>query len=63
VLDVVFKGDHLQARAGFAGEKLAVIRQWILNMLKQKKSRSQSMADKCRLCCLKEDYLFESMGL
>ncbi|SQH77280.1 conserved protein of unknown function [Shewanella benthica] len=63
ILDVAFKEDQLQARAGFAGENLAVIRQWILNMLKQNKSRSLSMANKRRLCCLNEDYLFESMAL
>jgi predicted transposase YbfD/YdcC len=63
ILDVAFKEDQLQARAGFAGENLAVIRQWILNMLKQNKSRSLSMANKRRLCCLNDDYLFESMGL
>ena len=34
-LDIAFGEDQLQARAGFAGENLAVIRQWILNMLKQ----------------------------
>lgn len=63
ILDVAFKEDQLQARAGFAGGNLAVIRQWILNMLKQNKSRSLSMANKRRLCCLNEDYLFESMAL
>ncbi|WP_372030686.1 ISAs1 family transposase [Shewanella sp. 10N.286.45.A1] len=35
-LDVAFKEDQPQARSGFVGENLAVIRQWILNMLKQK---------------------------
>jgi hypothetical protein len=60
---LAFKEDQLQARAGFAGENLAVIRQWILNVLKQNKTRSLSMANKRRLCCLNEDYLFESMGL
>lgn len=62
-LDIAFGEDQLQARAGFAGENLAVIRQWILNMLKQNKSRSLSMANKRRLCCLNDQYLFESMGL
>jgi len=62
-LDIAFNEDQLQARAGFAGENLAVIRQWILNMLKQNKSRSLSMANKRRLCCLNDEYLFESMGL
>lgn len=62
-LDIAFKEDQLQARAGFAGENLAVIRQWILNMLKQNKSRSLSMANKRKLCCLNEEYLFESMGM
>ncbi len=62
-LDIAFKEDQLQARSGFAGENLAVIRQWILNMLKQNKSRSLSMTNKRRLCCLNDDYLFESMGL
>ena len=62
-LDIAFGEDQLQARAGFAGENLAVIRQWILNMLKQNKSRNLSMANKRRLCCLNEQYLFECMGL
>ena len=62
-LDIAFGEDQLQARAGFAGENLVVIRQWILNMLKQNKSRNLSMANKRRLCCLNEQYLFECMGL
>jgi len=62
-LDIAFNEDQLQARAGFAGENLAVIRQWLLNMLKQNTSRSLSMANKRRLCCLNDEYLFESMGL
>ena len=62
-LDIAFGEDQLQARAGFAGENLAVIRQWILNILKQNKSRSLSMANKRRLCCLNESCLFESIGL
>jgi len=62
-LDIAFNEDQLQARAGFAGENLAVIRQWILNMLKQNMSRSLSMANERRLCCLNDEYLFESMGL
>lgn len=62
-LDIAFGEDQLQARAGFAGENLAVIRQWILNILKQNKSRNLSMANKRRLCCLNEQYLFECMGL
>jgi hypothetical protein len=32
-----FSEEQLQARAGFSGENLAVIRQWILKMLKQNK--------------------------
>ena len=63
ILDVAFKEDKLQARAGFAAENLSVIRQWILNILKQNKSRQLSMANKRKLCCLKEDYMFESMQL
>lgn len=62
-LDIAFGEDQLQARAGFAGENLAVIRQWILNILKQNKSRSLSMANKRKLCCLNDEYLFESLGL
>ena len=37
-LDIAFGEDQLQARAGFAGENLAVIRRWILNMLKQNRT-------------------------
>ncbi len=48
---------------GFAGENLAVLRKWILNMLKQNKSRNLSMENKRRLCCLNDDYLFESLSL
>ncbi|WP_204797084.1 ISAs1 family transposase [Oceanisphaera litoralis] len=62
-LDIAFGEDQLQARAGHAGENLAVIRQWILNMLKRNTSRKLSMANKRKLCCLNDDYLFESMGL
>jgi predicted transposase YbfD/YdcC len=62
-LDIAFGEDQLQARAGFAGENLAVIRQWILNILKQNKSRNLSMANKRKLCCLNGEYLFESLGL
>ncbi len=62
-LDVAFREDKLQARTGFAGENLAVLRKWILNMLKQNKSRKLSMENKRRLCCLNDDYLFESLSL
>ncbi|WP_051477491.1 ISAs1 family transposase [Photorhabdus khanii] len=62
-LDVAFREDKLQARMGFAGENLAVLRKWILNMLKQNKSRNLSMENKRRLCCLNDDYLFESLSL
>lgn len=62
-LDIAFDEDRQQARTGYAGENLAVIRQWILNMLKQNTSRSLSMANKRKLCCLNDDYLFESMGV
>ena len=62
-LDIAFSEDQSRARNGFAGENLAVVRQWILNMLKQNKSRSLSMANKRKLCCLNDDYLFECMGL
>ncbi len=48
---------------GFAGENLAVLRKWILNMLKQNESRNLSMENKRRLFCLNDDYLFESLGL
>ncbi|MBQ1782087.1 MAG: ISAs1 family transposase, partial [Gammaproteobacteria bacterium] len=36
---------------------------WILNILKQNTSRKLSMANKRKLCCLNEDYLFECMGM
>lgn len=62
-LDIAFNEDQLQARAGHAGENLAVIRQWILNMLKRNTSRKLSMANKRKLCCLNDGYLFESMGV
>ncbi len=63
LLDVAFREDKLQARMGFAGENLAVLRKWILNMLKQNESRNLSMENKRRLFCLNDDYLFESLGL
>ncbi|OXS13542.1 ISAs1 family transposase [Zobellella denitrificans] len=62
-LDIAFDEDRLQARVGHAGENLAVIRQWILNMLKRNTSRTLSMENKRKLCCLNDDYLLESMGL
>lgn len=62
-LDIAFNEDQLQARAGHAGENLAVIRQWILNMLKRNTSRKLSMANKRKLCCLNDGYLFKSMSM
>jgi predicted transposase YbfD/YdcC len=62
-LDIAFKEDQSRIRNGFAGENMAVIRQWILNMLKQNKSRSLSMASKRKLCGLNDVYLFECRGL
>lgn len=62
-LDIAFNEDNLGARVGHAAENLAVLRQWILNILKQNTSRKLSMANKRKLCCLNEDYLFECMGL
>ena len=62
-LDIAFNEDQLKARAGNAGQNLAVIRQWILNMLKRNTSRQLSMANKRKLCCLNDDYLFTSMSM
>ncbi|MBQ1784954.1 MAG: ISAs1 family transposase, partial [Gammaproteobacteria bacterium] len=62
-LDIAFNEDSLGARVGHAAENLAVLRQWILNILKQNTSRKLSMANKRKLCCLNEDYLFECMGM
>ncbi|CDH27109.1 conserved hypothetical protein [Xenorhabdus bovienii str. Jollieti] len=62
ILDIAFREDQLQARMGYAGKNLALIRKWILNMLKQNTSRKLSLENKRRLCCLSDDYLLESFG-
>lgn len=60
-LDVAFSEDQIKARAGYAGENLAVIRQWLLNMFSQNKTRKISMENKRKLCSINDEYLFDCM--
>jgi predicted transposase YbfD/YdcC len=62
-LDVSFGEDGCRTRQGFSGENLAVIRQLVLNILKQNTSRKLSMKNKRTLCVLNNDYLLECMAM
>ena len=62
-LDVSFGEDGCRAREGYSGENLAVIRQLVLNILKQNTSRKLSMKNKRNLCVLSTDYLLECLAM
>lgn len=58
-LDIAFKEDQVKARVGYSGENLAVIRQWLLNMLKHNTTKKISMENKRKLCSIDDDYLLD----
>lgn len=62
VLDVAFNEDHCRARAKFAAENLATMRQLLLNLLKAEKTCKSGIANKRRLCGWDSDYMLKVLG-
>jgi predicted transposase YbfD/YdcC len=56
LLDVAFREDHSRVRQGFASENLAVIRQLVLNLLKQEKTARCGIQNKRLRCAWDLDY-------
>ncbi len=62
-LDVSFGEDESRARQGYSGENLAVLRQLVLNILRQNTSRKLSLKNKRTLCVLNDDYLLQCLKM
>lgn len=56
LLDVAFREDHSRVRQGFAAENLSVIRQLVLNLLKQEKTAKCGIENKRLRCGWDLDY-------
>ncbi len=62
-LDVDFREDHCQIRAGHAAENLGLIRRMAINMLKQETSAKKSIRRKQMTCMLTPSYLQKVLGV
>jgi predicted transposase YbfD/YdcC len=60
VLDIAFREDACRVRLGHAAEKLAIVRHFALNLLRQEPSRRASVATK-RLCAALDDTYLRSV--